>query len=74
MLSDQPVSIVIVGVGNADFKVMKLLDSDDAPLYSTKHKRYASRDIVQFVEFNKFNNDPAKLAREVLKEIPKQLL
>ena len=33
-----------------------------------------SRDIVQFVPFNKFKDDPTNLARETLREIPGQLL
>ena len=51
LLSDFPVSVVIVGVGDADFEQMVLLDADEAPIYSQKYKRYASRDIVQFVPF-----------------------
>ena len=31
------------------------------------------RDLVQFVEFNKFENNPTKLAEEVLQEIPRQV-
>ena len=31
------------------------------------------RDIVQFVPFSKFNNNPEELAREVLNEVPRQL-
>ncbi len=40
-----PLSIVIVGVGDADFSAMKVLDADDVPL-SYKGKSMA-RDIVQ---------------------------
>ena len=32
--ADLPLSIVIVGVGNADFTSMDVLDADDKPLYS----------------------------------------
>jgi len=31
-------------------------------------------DIVQFVPFNDFRNDPHLLAKEVLEEVPGQLL
>jgi hypothetical protein len=31
------------------------------------------RDIVQFVEFRKFEGDAVKLSVEVLKEIPRQV-
>ena len=32
--ADLPLSIVIVGVGEADFDSMDVLDADDEPLYS----------------------------------------
>jgi len=41
-----PLSIIIVGIGEADFEQMDLLDADDSPLYSKKLGKYASRDIV----------------------------
>lgn len=76
--SQLPISIIIVGVGNADFDAMDELDSDDVVLSVDGH--YAERDIVQFVPLNKFlsNNGPfiksqADLAKEVLEEIPEQL-
>lgn len=67
-----PMSIIIVGVGGADFAMMEELDSDDGVLMSGG--RSAQRDIVQFVPFRKFKNvSPAALAKEVLAEVPKQL-
>merc|ERR1711976_369697 len=33
-----------------------------------------SSDIVQFVPFSEFKNDPRLLAKEVLEEIPRQFL
>jgi hypothetical protein len=41
-----PLSIIIVGVGNADFSSMDILDADDDPLYSKKYKKYMGSDIV----------------------------
>jgi len=64
--SELPLSIVIVGVGDADFESMETLDADIKPLFSTMYKKYMSRDIVQFVPFMQFNNDAFKLAKEVL--------
>jgi hypothetical protein len=52
--SEEPMSIIIVGVGQANFDSMEELDADVSPLYSEKHKRYMSRDIVQFVKFEDF--------------------
>ncbi|GCB83649.1 hypothetical protein scyTo_0024360 [Scyliorhinus torazame] len=51
--SHLPMSIIIVGVGNADFTDMRTLDGDDGILLSTRD-RAAARDIVQFVPFRDF--------------------
>jgi len=67
-----PMSIVIVGVGGADFTKMEILDGDDGRLSSGG--RVAARDIVQFVPMRQFAGDPYRLASEVLAEIPKQFL
>ncbi|KAJ4940714.1 hypothetical protein JOQ06_027009 [Pogonophryne albipinna] len=69
-----PLSIIIVGVGPADFKAMELLDGDDGVLRSTVGEAVA-RDIVQFVPFRKFKDvPPASLAKSVLAEVPNQLV
>lgn len=73
--SYEPLSIVIVGVGNADFGAMEMLDGDNGLL--SYGGRPALRDVVQFVPFNKFASIPdggARLAAEVLAEIPDQLV
>ncbi|XP_021935890.1 copine-8-like isoform X2 [Zootermopsis nevadensis] len=73
-----PMSIIIVGIGNADFGAMEILDADTVAL--TAGGVRAARDIVQFVPFNKFATmgDPRmariRLAREVLAEIPTQFI
>jgi hypothetical protein len=74
-----PMSIIIVGVGSADFTAMDDLDSDDALLSIDGRK--ALRDIVQFVSLNRFLSkdgswvhSQAELAREVLYEIPEQIV
>ena len=48
-----PMSLIIVGVGMADFKDMNLLDGDDGVLKSTRGQP-VQRDIVQFVPFRDF--------------------
>ncbi|XP_057701514.1 copine-1 isoform X2 [Corythoichthys intestinalis] len=69
-----PLSIIIVGVGPADFKAMELLDGDDGVLRSTVGEAVA-RDIVQFVPFLKFKDAPqATLAKSVLAEVPTQVV
>lgn len=69
-----PLSIIIVGVGNADFSNMVLLDGDEMRLRNSKGEA-AVRDIVQFVKFNDYKErDLSMLADEVLKEVPDQLV
>ena len=72
--SSLPISIVIVGVGSDDFESMDILDADEVPLYSMKYKREMAADIVQFVPYRDFRDNPQQLARETLDEIPGQLL
>lgn len=70
--SSLPFSIVIVGVGDAEFAEMDQLDSDDQLLRSsTGHA--SMRDIVQFVSFRKYHGAPEVLAGKVLEEIPEQV-
>ncbi|XP_029315771.1 copine-7 isoform X2 [Cottoperca gobio] len=72
--SYQPLSIIIVGVGNADFTDMQILDGDDGVLRSPKGESVL-RDIVQFVPFRDFKTaSPAALAKCVLAEVPKQVV
>ena len=72
--SDKPLSIIIVGVGNADFSAMDDLDGDGRPLRSS-NGRPCSRDIVQFVPFKRFQSqDNIGLAESVLAEIPSQVV
>ncbi|KAH9705674.1 protein BONZAI 1 [Citrus sinensis] len=47
--SDLPLSILIIGVGGADFKEMEILDADKGERLESSTGRVASRDIVQFV-------------------------
>jgi len=67
-----PLSIIIVGVGNADFTNMDILDADDVPLRHTNGE-LMPRDIVQFVPFNEFKHEAGLLAAETLREIPDQV-
>ncbi|GFR41228.1 hypothetical protein Agub_g1901 [Astrephomene gubernaculifera] len=70
--SSLPLSILIVGIGNEDFGKMDKLDSDRSLLSNGVHR--AARDIVQFVEFEKHAGDGARLAAQLLAELPGQLL
>uniref|UniRef100_A0A8C6YWW0 Copine C-terminal domain-containing protein n=1 Tax=Nothoprocta perdicaria TaxID=30464 RepID=A0A8C6YWW0_NOTPE len=61
-------SIIIVGVGPAEFEAMEELDGDEVRVSS--RGRYAERDIVQVPA----GAGMARLAKDVLAEIPEQLL
>jgi hypothetical protein len=64
--SSGPLSIVIVGIGDADFSAMEMLDEHDP-------HTDRGRDITKFVAFNEYDsyND---LTSAVLEEIPDQLV
>lgn len=67
-------SVIIVGVGGADFEVMEQLDADGGPL-RTRSGEAAARDIVQFVPYRRFQNAPREtLAMTVLAEVPTQMV
>ena len=70
-ISKLPCSIIIIGVGNANFDAMEQLEGDGERLRNDRE--VAQRDIVQFVRFNDAVSR-GDLAEQVLKEIPKQLL
>jgi hypothetical protein len=67
-----PLSIIIVGVGNASFTNMVRLDGDNG-LYDSRGKM-ANRDIVQFVPFNQVSGNSDLLAKELLAELPDQVV
>ena len=73
-----PLSVIIIGIGDADFSNMVTLDGDEEPLKDFDGN-VTKRDLVQFVEYEKFkkciysNNDFKELNEEVLKEIPRQV-
>jgi hypothetical protein len=71
--STLPCSIIIIGVGNADFSAMDALDCDNGMLRDNQG-HVAQRDIVQFVPFRNYENGPLEaLAKQVLAEIPDQV-
>jgi len=68
-----PISVIIIGIGDADFSNMDTLDADEEPLVD-RNGRKADRDLVQFVPFKKYSYNGQQLAQEVLEEIPKQVI
>jgi hypothetical protein len=64
--SKDPLSIVIVGIGEADYTGMEFLDNFDTQMDD-------GRDITKFVRFNDYKSYNA-LTEAVLDEIPDQLV
>lgn len=70
-----PLSIIIIGVGSANFEKMERLDADNQLLKTLDGKREANRDIVQFVPFlDHANQPPDRLAATVLSELPQNIV
>ncbi|BFI07955.1 hypothetical protein MPTK1_2g16960 [Marchantia polymorpha subsp. ruderalis] len=70
--SNLPLSVLIIGVGGADFSEMETLDADKKRL-QTSDGRAAHRDIVQFVPMDKMEKG-SELAKMLLAELPYQFL
>lgn len=71
--SNLPISIIIVGIGKADFSNMDRLDADDEPLRTTDGQ-VQKIDNVQFVAYNQLGGSASRLAKEVLAELPDQVV
>jgi len=71
--AELPLSIIIVGVGEAGFESMVRLDGDGGALFNSKGQR-VPRDIVQFVPFRDVKFNPDMLAKELLAELPGQII
>ena len=68
-----PLSVIIIGIGNnLDWSTMRELDDDNMEMRD-ENGNPSLRDLVQFVEFAKHNNNGVELAREVLEELPRQV-
>ena len=57
----------------ANFVAMAELDGDKEPLVSSYGEKW-ERDIVQFVPYDKYKDNPKLLAEQVLEEIPAQVV
>jgi hypothetical protein len=62
-IDENPLSIVIVGIGSADFSSMQFLDDNSGDI-----------DIAQFVKFNDCKYSQSALTEATLDEIPNQLV
>ncbi|XP_030959737.1 protein BONZAI 3-like [Quercus lobata] len=72
--SDLPLSILIVGVGGADFREMEVLDADNGRRLESSTGRVATRDIVQFVPMREVHGGQISVVQALLEELPGQFL
>ncbi|KAH9754576.1 protein BONZAI 3 [Citrus sinensis] len=72
--SDLPLSILIVGVGGADFTQMEILDADNGRRLESSTDRVATRDIVQFVPMREVHSGQISVVQALLEELPGQFL
>ncbi|KAG2695390.1 hypothetical protein I3760_07G011200 [Carya illinoinensis] len=72
--SDLPLSILIVGVGGADFRQMEVLDADNGQRLESSTGRVATHDIVQFVSMRDVHGGRISVVQAVLEELPGQFL
>ncbi|XP_030503781.2 protein BONZAI 3 isoform X1 [Cannabis sativa] len=72
--SDLPLSVLIVGVGDADFSQMEILDADNGNRLESSTGRMATRDIVQFVPMREVQRGEVSVVQALLEELPGQFL
>ncbi|KAK3023662.1 hypothetical protein RJ639_043543 [Escallonia herrerae] len=72
--SDLPLSILIVGVGTADFTQMEILDADNGHRLESSTGRIATRDIVQFIPMRDVHGGQISIVQSLLAELPGQFL
>ncbi|KAK7337838.1 hypothetical protein VNO77_18425 [Canavalia gladiata] len=72
--SDLPLSILIVGIGSADFTSMEVLDADNGRRLESSTGRIATRDIVQFVPMREVQSGQISVVQALLEELPQQFL
>jgi hypothetical protein len=69
-MSYYPISVIIVGMGNANFDDMETLDADQNVLTDASG-RNAARDIIQFVKFEDMTElASVEVAENILLEVP----
>ncbi|KAG5550425.1 hypothetical protein RHGRI_015397 [Rhododendron griersonianum] len=71
---DLPLSVLIVGVGGADFTQMEILDADNGQRLESSMGRIATRDIVQFVPMREVHGGQISIVQVLLEELPGQFL
>ncbi|KAG6701521.1 hypothetical protein I3842_08G169200 [Carya illinoinensis] len=72
--SDLPLSILIVGVGGADFGQMDVLDANKGQRLESSTDLVATRDIVQFVPMQDVHGGHIFVVQALLEDLPRQFL
>ncbi|TVU29933.1 hypothetical protein EJB05_21529, partial [Eragrostis curvula] len=72
--SDFPISIIVVGVGGADFKEMEFLDPNKGERLESSTGRVASRDMIQFAPMKDSHGSGISTLQSLLAEIPGQFI
>ena len=68
-----PLSLIIIGIGNSSFSQMGEITNNKEPLISSGGIK-SSRNIVQFISYNDYKNEPEKIAEKILNKIPSQVI
>lgn len=71
---DAPLSIIIIGVGNADFSSVKKLCGDTQGVLRDLRGIPIARQVVTFVSFKQFSGNATEVVGEALREIPEQFV
>ncbi|KAL6899120.1 hypothetical protein ACP4OV_005778 [Aristida adscensionis] len=72
--SDFPLSIIVIGVGGADFKEMEFLDPNKGERMESSTGRVASRDMIQFAPMKDVHGSGISTVQSLLAEIPGQFM
>ncbi|KAG2658727.1 hypothetical protein PVAP13_1KG305000 [Panicum virgatum] len=72
--SDFPMSIIVIGVGGADFKEMEFLDPNKGEKLESSTGRVASRDMIQFAPMKDVHGSGVSTVQSLLAEIPGQFM
>eukprot|EP00933_Yihiella_yeosuensis_P079084 TRINITY_DN9121_c3_g1_i1.p1 TRINITY_DN9121_c3_g1~~TRINITY_DN9121_c3_g1_i1.p1 ORF type:complete len:1197 (-),score=220.01 TRINITY_DN9121_c3_g1_i1:217-3807(-) len=76
--SDLPVCFIFVGIGNGDFTFLKELANGMRHLTPVKEgglpNQETRRNLVNFVAFNDYRDDPAALSANTLCELPREVV
>jgi hypothetical protein len=67
MLSDLPVSLIVVGMGNGDLDYLDKEINSRENIIRDRHGKIITRDFIQCASYNNSGN---KLAEHVLQSIP----